>query len=65
MGMGVTGKRAVITGSSTGLGRAIAEMLVAEGSSVIVPGRDRDRTEHVAAGIRHADPNDPMRSQLQ
>ncbi|QVI28508.1 hypothetical protein MN2019_03840 [Mycolicibacterium neoaurum] len=59
--MGVTGKHVL----STGLGRAIAELLAAEGSSVIVHGRDRDRTEHVAAGIRHADSQDPMRSQLQ
>lgn len=54
MDMGLTAKRALITGSSTGLGRAIAEMLATEGSSVIVHGRDRDRTEKVAAGIRDA-----------
>lgn len=52
MELGLTGRRALVTGSSTGLGRAIAEMLAAEGASVIVHGRDHDRTQAVAAGIR-------------
>ncbi|MGA5465057.1 SDR family NAD(P)-dependent oxidoreductase [Mycobacterium sp. NPDC050041] len=50
--MGLTGKRALITGSSAGLGRAVAEMLAAEGASVIVHGRDPDRTHAVAERIR-------------
>jgi 3-oxoacyl-[acyl-carrier protein] reductase len=54
MDMALTGKRALITGSSTGLGRAIAEMLAAEGTSVVVHGRDRDRTDAVAGAIRDA-----------
>jgi NAD(P)-dependent dehydrogenase (short-subunit alcohol dehydrogenase family) len=54
MDMGLTGKRALITGSSAGLGRAIAEMLAAEGASVVVHGRDRERTEGVADAIREA-----------
>jgi 3-oxoacyl-[acyl-carrier protein] reductase len=52
MDMGLSGKRALITGSSAGLGRAIAEMLAAEGVSVVVHGRDVERAEAVAAGIR-------------
>ncbi len=52
MDMGLTGKRALITGSSAGLGQAIAEMLAAEGASVAVHGRDRARTSAVADGIR-------------
>ncbi|MCV7435042.1 SDR family NAD(P)-dependent oxidoreductase [Mycolicibacterium bacteremicum] len=51
MDMGLTGKRALVTGSSAGLGRAIAEMLAEEGASVVVHGRDPDRTRAVAAGI--------------
>lgn len=54
MDMGLTGKRALVTGSSAGLGRATAEMLAAEGASVIVHGRDRARAEFVVAGIRAA-----------
>ncbi|MGW0162620.1 SDR family NAD(P)-dependent oxidoreductase [Mycobacterium sp. NPDC003323] len=52
MDMGLAGRRALVTGSSTGLGRAIAEMLAAEGAAVIVHGRDAARTQEVAAGIR-------------
>jgi 3-oxoacyl-[acyl-carrier protein] reductase len=33
MDTGLTGKRALITGSSAGLGKAIAEMLAAEGTT--------------------------------
>ena len=54
MEMGLKGRRALVTGSSAGLGRAIAEMLAAEGASVVVHGRDTERTEAVAAGIRAA-----------
>jgi len=54
MDLGLSGKRALITGSSAGLGRSIAEMLAHEGASVVVHGRDSQRTEAVAAGIRAA-----------
>lgn len=43
MELGLRHKRALVTGSSAGLGRAIAEMLAAEGASVVVHGRDADR----------------------
>ncbi len=33
MDMGLSGKRALVTGSSAGLGRAIGELLAAEGAS--------------------------------
>ncbi|KMO75325.1 MAG: SDR family NAD(P)-dependent oxidoreductase [Mycolicibacterium rufum] len=54
MQMGLSNKRALVTGSSTGLGRAIAEMLAGEGASVVVHGRDEQRTHHVVDGIRSA-----------
>jgi len=54
MDMGLTGRRALVTGSSSGLGQAIAEMLADEGASVVVHGRDLARTEAVAASIRRA-----------
>jgi 3-oxoacyl-[acyl-carrier protein] reductase len=54
MDMGLSGRRALVTGSSAGLGRAIAEMLAAEGVVVVVHGRDTERTDAVAAGIRTA-----------
>ena len=51
MEMGLAGRRAMVTGSSAGLGRAIAEMLAAEGASVVVHGRDWARTQAVADAI--------------
>lgn len=52
MDLGLSGKRALVTGSSRGLGRAIAEMLAAENVSVIVHGRDVVCTEATAERIR-------------
>jgi len=54
MNLNLQGKRALITGSSSGLGKAIATMLAAEGADVVIHGRDKDRTEAVAAAIREA-----------
>ena len=51
MELGLRHKRALVTGSSAGLGRAIAEMLAAEGASVVVHGRDADRTRAVVSAI--------------
>jgi NAD(P)-dependent dehydrogenase (short-subunit alcohol dehydrogenase family) len=54
MDLQLTGKRALVTGSSSGLGEAIAKALAVEGAAVVVPGRDRTRTEAVAEAIRAA-----------
>ena len=52
MDLKLTGKRAIVTGSSSGIGAAIARELAAEGAAVVVHGRDQARAEAVAAGIR-------------
>src|SRR3954463_7585188 len=52
MDMRLTGKRALVTGSSSGLGQATAQMLAAEGVAVVVPGRDEARATAVAETIR-------------
>jgi 3-oxoacyl-[acyl-carrier protein] reductase len=44
-------KRALVTGSSSGIGAEIARMLAAEGAKVVVHGRDRGRAEGVVADI--------------
>ncbi|NCD68357.1 SDR family NAD(P)-dependent oxidoreductase [Mucilaginibacter agri] len=51
MDLKLNGKRALITGSSSGLGEAIARSLAAEGVSVIVHGRDQERAKAVAESI--------------
>ena len=47
-------KRAVVTGSTAGIGRAIAAGLAAEGVEVIVNGRTREKVEKVAQEISAA-----------
>ncbi len=50
----LTGQVAVITGSSKGIGRAIAEIMAAMGAKVVVSSRKADACEAVAEGIRKA-----------
>jgi len=45
------GKRALVTGSSSGIGFGIAKALAAEGCAVVVHGRNVERTEANAAAI--------------
>ena len=52
MDLQLKGKRALVTGSSSGLGAAIALELAAEGVSVAVHGRDRARTEETYHAVQ-------------
>ncbi|MCB2073111.1 MAG: SDR family NAD(P)-dependent oxidoreductase [Novosphingobium sp.] len=54
MDLQLNGKRALVTGSSSGIGRGIATTLAREGATVVVHGRNRERTEETAAAIREA-----------
>src|SRR5512139_2539750 len=48
MDLELNGKRALVTGSSSGIGAAIARVLAAEGARVMVHGRDEAKTKAVA-----------------
>jgi NAD(P)-dependent dehydrogenase (short-subunit alcohol dehydrogenase family) len=52
--LGLTGKVAIITGGSEGLGRASAQRLAAEGVRVAICARRADVLERTAEGIRKA-----------
>ncbi|WP_194819954.1 SDR family NAD(P)-dependent oxidoreductase [Nocardia sp. XZ_19_385] len=54
MSLRLHGKKTLITGSTSNIGRAIAFAFAAEGAHVIVSGRDRDRGEAVVTQIRDA-----------
>lgn len=47
----LTGRKALVTGSTRGIGRAVAEQMVLHGASVTITGRDPDECRAVAAEI--------------
>ena len=53
--MNLEGKSAVVTGSTKGIGRAIAEALVREGANVCVSARDEGEVEQTVAGLNEID----------
>ena len=52
MELGLKGKIALVTGSSRGIGRGVAEALAAEGCDVMLTGRDAAALDEAAAVIR-------------
>ena len=52
MDLGLKGKVALVTGSSSGIGRAIALCLAQEGANMVVNGRDTARVNAVAGEVK-------------
>lgn len=48
----LSGKRALVTGSTRGIGRSIAESLARAGAKVVITGRDQLKAQEVASKIR-------------
>lgn len=56
MKIDLTGRRAIVTGSTAGIGRATAEGLARAGAAVVVSGRGRERVDEAVRQIRQAFP---------
>lgn len=57
MDLQLNGKLALVTGSTAGIGLAIAEALAREGARVIVNGRGEARVDEAIGGIRKIHPD--------
>ena len=51
MDLGLKGKKAIVTGGTRGIGRAIAETLAAEGVDVAICARNQDQVEEAVAAL--------------
>ena len=57
MNLKLIGKTALVTGSTAGIGLAIAESLVAEGANVVLNGRTRERVEAAVLLVKSGFPD--------
>lgn len=61
MNLEIEGKTALVTGSTAGIGFAIAKRLALEGAEIAVNGRGSDRVEEAVAKIKQAAPQAKVR----
>jgi NAD(P)-dependent dehydrogenase (short-subunit alcohol dehydrogenase family) len=61
MDLGLQGRRALVTGSTLGIGFAAARQLAAEGAAVIVNGRTTERVDDAVRRLREAVPGADVR----
>lgn len=61
MNIDVTGKTAIVTGSTYGIGMAIARGLADSGATVVVNGRKQDAVDHAIKTLQQAIPNATIR----
>lgn len=64
MNLGLQGRKALITGSSAGIGAATAQVLAREGMSVVLAARNRERLEQVAARIQRERPETELWTEI-
>ncbi len=56
MDLQLAGKTAIVTGSTAGIGLAIASLLAVEGAVVTINGRTRQRVDEAVSHIRETHP---------
>lgn len=61
MDLGLRGRRALVTGSTAGIGLAAARMLAAEGAEVVINGRTEERVRAAVASITEQVPDARVR----
>ena len=54
MNIDLSGKTALVTGSTAGIGYAIAKGLAASGAGVVINGRGQDKVDAAVANLKHA-----------
>ena len=57
MDLGLKGKKALITGATRGIGRAIAETLAAEGADLAICARNKDQVDETVAALKKSGVN--------
>ena len=62
MKIDLSGKTALVTGSTGGIGLAIARGLAGAGAAIILNGRDKGRTERAATAVKDAVPGASVRA---
>jgi NAD(P)-dependent dehydrogenase (short-subunit alcohol dehydrogenase family) len=61
MKIDLSGKTALVTGSTSGIGLAIAKGLLATGADVVINGRTQDKIDAAVAGLLKAQPGSKVR----
>src|SRR5437899_300012 len=57
MNLQLDGKKALVTGSTAGIGFAIARSLAREGAAVVITGRTQERVDSAIKGLRSEIPD--------